>query len=177
MNLYNIYGHYSLQLSHNSHRLRWSRYIKIARWPKFVVLRSQVWYTFGLRPVLEWSVGDAPCWKWWAARNFDPSVKFRGAILSINWVIVNNFNCLNFTLITGFITLQLMCYTTPWVIKQDTKLLPKTSPNVNRFSKFFRWQSHWYVSNKFYLNIPKNVATLPICAGKVWTVVRHSWRS
>ena len=88
MNLYNIYGHYSLQLSHNSHRLRRSRYIKNARWPKFVVLRSQVWYTFGLRPVLEWSVGDAPCWKWWAARNFDPSVKFRGAILSINWVIV-----------------------------------------------------------------------------------------
>ena len=27
--------------------------------------------------------------------------------------------------------------------KQDTKLLPITSPNVNRFSKFFRWQTHW----------------------------------
>ena len=27
--------------------------------------------------------------------------------------------------------------------KQDTKLLPITSPNVNRFSKFFHWQSHW----------------------------------
>ena len=27
--------------------------------------------------------------------------------------------------------------------KQDTKLLPITSPNVNRFSKFFYWQTHW----------------------------------
>ena len=27
--------------------------------------------------------------------------------------------------------------------KQDTKLLPITSPNVNRFSKFFHWLTHW----------------------------------
>ena len=27
--------------------------------------------------------------------------------------------------------------------KKDTKLLPITSPNVNRFSKFFHWQTHW----------------------------------
>jgi len=27
--------------------------------------------------------------------------------------------------------------------KQDTKLLPITSPNVNRFSKFFHWQTQW----------------------------------
>jgi len=27
--------------------------------------------------------------------------------------------------------------------KQDTKLLPITSPDVNRFSKFFHWQTHW----------------------------------
>jgi len=27
--------------------------------------------------------------------------------------------------------------------KQDTKLLPITSPNFNRFSKFFHWQTHW----------------------------------
>ena len=27
--------------------------------------------------------------------------------------------------------------------KQDTKLLPITSPNVNRFSKFFHWKTHW----------------------------------
>ena len=27
--------------------------------------------------------------------------------------------------------------------KQDTKLLPITFPNVNRFSKFFHWQTHW----------------------------------
>ena len=26
--------------------------------------------------------------------------------------------------------------------KQDTKLLPITFPNVNRFSKFFHWQTH-----------------------------------
>jgi len=28
---------------------------------------------------------------------------------------------------------------TPWVKKQDTKLLPITSPNVNRFSKCCHW--------------------------------------
>ena len=27
--------------------------------------------------------------------------------------------------------------------KQDTKLLLITFPNVNRFSKFFHWQTHW----------------------------------
>ena len=27
--------------------------------------------------------------------------------------------------------------------KQDTKLLPITFPKVNRFSKFFHWQTHW----------------------------------
>jgi len=27
--------------------------------------------------------------------------------------------------------------------KEDTKLLPITSPNINRFSKFFHWQTHW----------------------------------
>jgi len=27
--------------------------------------------------------------------------------------------------------------------KQNTKLLPITSRNVNRFSKFFHWQTHW----------------------------------
>jgi len=32
--------------------------------------------------------------------------------------------------------------------KQDTKLLPITSPNVNRFSKFFHWQTHWLICNK-----------------------------
>ena len=32
--------------------------------------------------------------------------------------------------------------------KQDTKLLPITSQNVNRFSKFFYWQTHWKICNK-----------------------------
>jgi len=27
--------------------------------------------------------------------------------------------------------------------KQDTKLLPVTFPNVNRFSNFFHWQTQW----------------------------------
>jgi len=27
--------------------------------------------------------------------------------------------------------------------KKDTILLPITSANVNRFSKFFHWQTHW----------------------------------
>ena len=35
-------------------------------------------------------------------------------------------------------------YYTSWVnIKQDTKLFPITSPNVNRFSKFFQGQTQW----------------------------------
>jgi len=33
---------------------------------------------------------------------------------------------------------------TRWVKKkQDTKLLPITSPNINRFSQFFYWQTQW----------------------------------
>ena len=32
--------------------------------------------------------------------------------------------------------------------KQDTKLLPITSPNVNRFSKFYHWQNPWQICNK-----------------------------
>jgi len=38
--------------------------------------------------------------------------------------------------------------TAPWVKKQDTNLLPITSPNVNRFSKFFREHTQWYICNK-----------------------------
>ena len=32
--------------------------------------------------------------------------------------------------------------------KQDTILLCITSPNVNRFSKFFYWQTQWQICNK-----------------------------
>jgi len=49
--------------------------------------------------------------------------------------------------------------------KQDTKLLPTTSPNVNQFSKFFYRQTQWQICNKFVLNIPthlNHVATLPV---------------
>jgi len=37
----------------------------------------------------------------------------------------------------------LLVFYTLCLKKQDTKLLPITSPNVNRFSKFFHWQTHW----------------------------------
>jgi len=41
--------------------------------------------------------------------------------------------------------------------KQDTKHLPITSPNVNRFSKFFHCRTQWQICNKFifkYLTTP-----------------------
>ena len=44
--------------------------------------------------------------------------------------------------VTGF-PLTLTTLTLCLKKKQDTKLLPITSPNVNRFSKFFHWQTHW----------------------------------
>jgi len=43
---------------------------------------------------------------------------------------------------------------TLWVKKQDTKLLPITSPNVNRFSKYFQWQTRWYICNKIVFKYP-----------------------
>ena len=59
--------------------------------------------------------------------------------------------------------------------KQDTKLLPITSPNVNRFSKFCHWQTHCgkFATNA-YLNIPphlKHVATLPC---EIW--MSENWQ-
>jgi len=39
-------------------------------------------------------------------------------------------------------------YSTPWVKKQDTKHLPITFPNVNRFSKFFHCQTQRQICNK-----------------------------
>ena len=51
--------------------------------------------------------------------------------------------------------------------KQDTKLLPITSANINRFSNFFLWQTQWSArefATKLCLKIPsrlKHVATLP----------------
>jgi len=39
--------------------------------------------------------------------------------------------------------LTVMADNTLCLKKQDTTLLPITSPNVNRFSKFFHWQTHW----------------------------------
>ena len=47
---------------------------------------------------------------------------------------------------------------------QDTKLLPLTSPNINRFSNFFTDRLICKFATKPYLNIPphlKYVATLP----------------
>ena len=48
--------------------------------------------------------------------------------------------------------------------KQDTKPLTITSPNVNRFSKFFSGRLTGKLATNSYLNIPphlKLVATLP----------------
>jgi len=48
--------------------------------------------------------------------------------------------------------------------KQDTKLLPITSPNVNRFSNYFTLRFSGKFATNFYLNIPPHlncVATLP----------------
>jgi len=50
--------------------------------------------------------------------------------------------------------------------KQDTKLLPITSPNVNRFSIFFTDKLNGKFAIKSCLNIPphlKHVATLATC--------------
>jgi len=41
------------------------------------------------------------------------------------------------------LSLQIYIYTLCLRKKQDTKLLPITSPNVNRFSQFFHLQTHW----------------------------------
>jgi len=38
--------------------------------------------------------------------------------------------------------------------KQDSKLLPITSPNVNRFSKFFHCPTQWQICNKFLFKYP-----------------------
>ena len=46
------------------------------------------------------------------------------------------------SLTTVFIILPLFWYTL-WVIRHATILLSVTSPNVDRFSKCFHWQTHW----------------------------------
>ena len=52
----------------------------------------------------------------------------------------------------------LVCVSTLWVKKQDTELLPITSPNVNGFSKFFHCQTWWYLfATNSDLNIPPNL--------------------
>jgi len=48
--------------------------------------------------------------------------------------------------------------------KQDTKLLPTTSPNINRFSVFLAHRLSGKFATNSYLNIPpyrKYVATTP----------------
>jgi len=45
------------------------------------------------------------------------------------------------TLGVAMMTNVMLYSTTPWVKKRDNKLLAITSPNVNRFLKFFHWQS------------------------------------
>jgi len=40
--------------------------------------------------------------------------------------------------------------------KQHTKLLPITSPNINRFSKFFHCETQWEICNKVIYKYPTN---------------------
>ena len=60
------------------------------------------------------------------------------------------------------------------------KLLPLTSPNVNRFSKFFQWRLSDKFATNWYLNIPTHhncVATLPceISMFQKWPCFRRNW--
>jgi len=68
-----------------------------------------------------------------------------------------------------------LLHSTPWVNKQDSKLLPITSPNVNRLSEFvFAVGLTGKFATNSYLNIPphlKYVATLPC---EMWMSI--SWR-
>ena len=54
---------------------------------------------------------------------------------------------------------------TLWVKKQDTKLLPKTSPNINRFSNFFASRLSGKFATKLCLNIPPHL--------KYWNMLLH----
>ena len=54
---------------------------------------------------------------------------------------------------------------TLWVKKQDTKLLPKTSPNINRFSNFFASRLSGKFATKSCLNIPPHL--------KYWNMLLH----
>jgi len=49
---------------------------------------------------------------------------------------------------TQFIVHTVQITTTPCVKKQDTKLLPVTSPDVNPFSKYFHQQIKWQICNE-----------------------------
>jgi len=64
--------------------------------------------------------------------------------------------------------------TTLWVKKQDTKLLPITYPNTNRFSYFFAGRLSGKFATDWCLNIPPHltyVATLPC---ETWML--ENWR-
>jgi len=62
--------------------------------------------------------------------------------------------------LTNYFSVQLISFFTfsagytLWVKKQDTKYLPITSPNVNRFSKFFHCQTQWQICNKSVFKYP-----------------------
>ena len=47
-----------------------------------------------------------------------------------------------------------MTLTTLRVKKNDTKLLPITSANINRFSEFFHLQTQWQICNKLIFKYP-----------------------
>jgi len=62
----------------------------------------------------------------------------------VDWKSASRLICMPATDLDEYvICLCTLIYTVSQKKKQDTKLLPITSPNVNRFSKFFHWQTHW----------------------------------
>ena len=67
---------------------------------------------------------------WVAAASSDGGDWWYGASTVLEFLVINFSVCL---------MLLSNCYIHCVSKKQDTKLLPITSPNVNRFSKFFHW--------------------------------------
>ena len=102
-----------------------------------------------------WSTSKTTtCWKWECpSRRFSAwwkstASRLHSPALSANWKrFVSLDSCPLFNLhdALGAVNVgRTMAVHTPWVNKkQDIKLLPITSPNNNRFSQFFLWQTQW----------------------------------
>jgi len=79
--------------------------------------------------------------KFFTHKSYVRSMDFCSAEYTVDW------DCWNFTygakLYIGWLWRNFEPYLHCVSKKQDTKFLPITSPNVNRFSKFFHWQTQW----------------------------------